>query len=203
MFAYERLVDGQELDWRGFWEGRISAKRSLLLRHGLHDQRLNYSIDVEMAWRLAPRGLRVVYDSSAHSVMARPLDFDGFCARTQAKGRAHAIIAALHRGSEVADRLHLDDALTEWEAGRFTEAAQRRLVHELEHDSRTDSSLLPTLHDSYRAVFRLLNAKGIAEATGGVYAMPSPPTTVHPFENTDPDLVHDGTPAGAPTDPIL
>ncbi|MDH3708194.1 MAG: glycosyltransferase, partial [Acidimicrobiia bacterium] len=68
MFAYERLVDGQELDWRGFWEGRISAKRSLLLRHGLHDQRLNYSIDVEMAWRLAPQGLRVVYDASARSV---------------------------------------------------------------------------------------------------------------------------------------
>ena len=27
MFAYERLGDGQELDWRGFWEGRISCKR--------------------------------------------------------------------------------------------------------------------------------------------------------------------------------
>ena len=56
MFAYERLGDGQELDWRGFWEGRISCKRSLLLRHGLHDQRLGYSIDVEMGWRLGPSG---------------------------------------------------------------------------------------------------------------------------------------------------
>ena len=56
MFAYERLGDGQELDWRGFWEGRISCKRSLLVRHGLHDQRLGYSIDVEMGWRLAPPG---------------------------------------------------------------------------------------------------------------------------------------------------
>ena len=65
MFAYARLGDGQELDWRGFWEGRISCKRSFLLRHALHDQRLNYSIDVEMAWRLAPHGLRVVYDASA------------------------------------------------------------------------------------------------------------------------------------------
>jgi hypothetical protein len=68
----------------------------LLLRHGLHDQRLDYSIDVEMAWRLAPHGLRVVYDASARSVMARPLDLDGFCRRTVAKGRAQAVIADLH-----------------------------------------------------------------------------------------------------------
>ena len=83
MFSYGRLSDGQQLDWRGFWEGRISCKRALLIRHGLHDQRLAYSIDVEMGWRLSPAGLRVVYDSSAraaswraaststHSVIAR------------------------------------------------------------------------------------------------------------------------------------
>ena len=62
LFAYERLRDGQVLDWHGFWEGRVSCKRSLLLRRGLHDQRLDYSIDVELAWRLrvdrAARGLR-------------------------------------------------------------------------------------------------------------------------------------------------
>ena len=203
MFAYERLVDGQELDWRGFWEGRISAKRSLLLAHGLHDQRLDYSIDVEMAWRLAPRGLRVVYDASAVSVMARPLDFEGFCARTQAKGRANAIIAALHRGTELAERLNLDDALQLWETQRFNEPALRRRVARLEAASVDDPAVLPELHDSYREVFGLLNAKGVAQATGGVYAMPTPPTTVPPFENTDPELVHDGSPADAPADPLL
>src|SRR5205814_1106722 len=52
LFAYGNLTDGAHLDWRGFWEGRISCKRSLLMRAGLHDQRMNYSIDVEMAWRL-------------------------------------------------------------------------------------------------------------------------------------------------------
>ena len=52
LFAYERLRDGQVLDWHGFWEGRVSCKRSLLLQHGLHDQRLVYSIDSELAWRL-------------------------------------------------------------------------------------------------------------------------------------------------------
>jgi len=95
MFAYERLGDGQELDWRGFWEGRISCKREFLIRHGLHDQRLAYSIDIEMGWRLAPAGLRVVYDAGARSLMARSIDFEAFCRRTEAKGRAHALIATL------------------------------------------------------------------------------------------------------------
>ena len=49
---------GQRIDWRGFWEGRVSSKRSLHLRHGLHDQRLEYSIDVELAWRLRSRDWR-------------------------------------------------------------------------------------------------------------------------------------------------
>ncbi|MDH3707708.1 MAG: glycosyltransferase, partial [Acidimicrobiia bacterium] len=87
--------------------------------------------------------------------------------------------------------------------GRFGEAALRRRVHDLEQRSRTAPAVLADLHDSYREAFRLLNAKGIAEATGGAYAMPTPPTTVHPFENTDPDLVHDGTPPDAPSDPAL
>ena len=55
MFAYERLGDGQELDWRGFWEGRISCKRAARCATALHDQRLGYSIDVEMGWRLRAR----------------------------------------------------------------------------------------------------------------------------------------------------
>ena len=58
LFSYGNLEEGQELDWRGFWEGRISSKRALHLRHGLHDQRLEYSIDVEMGLRLAPTRAR-------------------------------------------------------------------------------------------------------------------------------------------------
>ena len=61
LFAYGNLTDGQQLDWRGFWEGRLSCKRSLLVTNGLHDQRLAYSIDVEIGWRLARHGLKVLY----------------------------------------------------------------------------------------------------------------------------------------------
>jgi glycosyltransferase involved in cell wall biosynthesis len=203
MFAYERLGDGQELDWRGFWEGRISCKRSLLMRHGLHDQRLGYSIDVEMGWRLAPVGLRVIYDASARSLMARPLDFDAFCERTEAKGKAHAIIAALHPGTEMATRLQLDDAAKLWDEKRLTEPGLRRRVATLEAKSRTDAAALPELHVAYRETFRLLHAKGVAGATEGTIAATGAPTTVQPFANTDPDMVSDGTPRGFGVEPLL
>jgi glycosyltransferase involved in cell wall biosynthesis len=203
MFSYGSLHDGQALDWRGFWEGRISCKRSLLMRHGLHDQRLAYSIDIEMGWRLMPHGLRVVYDSSAVSVMARPLDFEGFCERTQAKGKARAVIASLHPGTDIGAQLELDEARKTYEAGRFAEPELRAKVVRLEAESATDKSVLPDLHETYRSMFRIMNAKGVAETTGGVHTMARQPTTVQPFENTDPELLYDGSPPEAATDPVV
>lgn len=204
MFAYERLSDGQELDWRGFWEGRISCKRSLLLRHGLHDQRINYSIDIELAWRLSPLGLRVVYDASARSVMARPLDLEAFCARTVAKGRAHAVIGALHPGTALAGRLGLQDALAHWAGARSGVEALRRRIGALEARSETDDRSLPDLHGAYRELFRALHARGVAEAAGAeLPASSERPTTVQPFPGTDPDLVYDGSPPEAAVEPVL
>ena len=219
MFAYERLGDGQELDWRGFWEGRISCKRALLMRHGLHDQRLNYSIDVEMGWRVAPQGLRVIYDASAVSVMARPLDLDAFCDRTQAKGKAHAIIAALHPGTDIANAFQLDAAVDYWQQHRASESELRQRAATLEARSESDESVLADLHAAYRQLFRLLRAKGVAEATGEIGALdppspgpevtlsPTPPAqlerTVPRFDPPDPDFVGDFSPAAAAGEPEL
>ena len=203
MFAYERLGDGQELDWRGFWEGRISCKRNFLLRHGLHDQRLVYSIDIEMGWRLAPAGLRVVYDASARSLMARPIDFDAFCSRTEAKGRAHALIASLHPDSEIAQQLRVDDAAKIWREQGATEIALRHRATELEARATADSSALPELHDAYRRVFRLLHSKGAATTGEETPNVTELPTTVQPFPNTDPDLAYDATPPDRRGEPLL
>ena len=53
-----------------------------------------------MAWRLAPAGLRVVYWSSARSLMARPLDFDALLRPHRGEGpgaRRHRRAAPRHR----------------------------------------------------------------------------------------------------------
>lgn len=204
MFAYERLEHGQQLDWRGFWEGRISCSRRLLLAHGLHDQRLDYSIDVELAWRLAPHGLRVVYDATARSVMARPLEVDDFTRRSQAKGTAHAVIATLHPGTRIARSVLPAGVEPYRQDEQAPLAALRRRVLAIERaPGPPDDAALAELHQGYEQLFRRFHARGVAEATEGSFAMTSKPTTVQPFEGTDPDLVHDGTPADAPTVPAL
>jgi glycosyltransferase involved in cell wall biosynthesis len=203
MFAYERLVDGQQLDWRGFWEGRISVKRGFLMRHALHDQRLNYSIDVEMGWRLSPHGLKIIYDSSATSIMARPLDFAGFCARTHAKGMANATIGDLHSGTPVAAQLRLDAAHKLWEeSGEERLTALRRRATALEARAQHDRTALTELHDTYREAFALLNAKGVAGVPDEGTHMKSLPPTVTPFED-DPELLYDGSPDDAPAEPLI
>jgi len=210
LFAYERLRDGQVLDWHGFWEGRVSCKRSLLLRHGLHDQRLGYSIDVELAWRLRRTGLRVVYDAAAASLMARPIDVDAFGERSRAKGRAHATVAALHPGTEIASRLVPAGTADLWRDKRHAVAPLRRRIAALEASAAEVDAVPSELHVAYRELFRILHAKGVATATdpegdadttsAGSGALPPTPT---PGGGPAPELVHDGSPEDARRPPQL
>jgi glycosyltransferase involved in cell wall biosynthesis len=197
LFAYERLRDGQVLDWHGFWEGRVSCKRSLLLRHGLHDQRLNYSIDVELAWRLRSTGLRVIYDASALSLMARPIDVDTFGERSEAKGRAHAAVAALHPGTEIASRLVPAGTDDVWEEGRHALGPLRQRIKTLEATASSgDDGVLSKLYAAYRELFRTLHAKGVvvgADPTLDAAAQPMPPTP-RLVGGSDPEPVVDRSP---------
>ena len=202
LFAYERLRDGQVLDWHGFWEGRVSCKRSLLLRRGLHDQRLGYSIDVELAWRLRVTGLRVMYDAQAVSLMARPIDVDAFGERSVAKGRAHATVAALHPGTEIASRLAPAGVVELWRVKQRTVEPLRRRIAALEVSAAGDSGVLPELHAAYRELFRILHAKGVATACDPIPDAPTAPaatsaglaTTPTLAGGPEPEFVHDGSP---------
>lgn len=174
MFSYGNLSPGERYGWRCFWEGRISVKRSLLLRHGLHDQRLDYSIDVELGWRLARHGLEVVYAPDARSFMARPIDFSTFCERSEAKGRAGARIAALHESDELvkyAGVSEAEDRWREWEP-RLPELEAR--AHDLEAAAEAGGTeSLEELHTCYRDVFAAYTAKGLATAAGAQRPTPA------------------------------
>jgi glycosyltransferase involved in cell wall biosynthesis len=207
LFAYERLGDGQILGWHGFWEGRVSCKRMLLLRNGLHDQRLGYSIDVELAWRLRATGLRVIYDATALSHMARSIDVDTFGERAEAKGRAHATVAALHPDTEIASRLVPEGAAQLWERRRQTVGSLRRQIDALEASASSgDDGVLPELHAAYRELFGILHAKGVATATTAdpaAEAPGSPAPTAGLASGPDPVLVSDGSPETAGQPPQL
>lgn len=175
LFSYSNLEPGQLLDWRGFWEGRVSSKRALHLRHGLHDQRLEYSIDVEMAWRLAQRhGLEVAYEPAARSFMSRGVDLADFCDRIESKGRAQAAIAKLHDDPRLLEYLQVEGAEERWQQARGGLGDQLARVEELEASlaNGTDSEgdredLLEQLHGCYRAILSAHAAKGLAEGING------------------------------------
>lgn len=198
LFAYGNLADGQVLDWRGFWEGRLSCKRSLLMRHGLHDQRLVYSIDVEMAWRLAPFGLQVRYRAAAVSHMARSIDLPQFCARIEAKGRAQARIAALHDDPVIRSYTKIDNAMQLWERAAPTLQLSIDRTVELQRlgqPSADDGEL----YRLYREVFAAFYAKGVVESVRGTASAVS----ISFGSTTDPEPSHDldGTTAVVPFEP--
>ena len=186
LFAYGNFEPGEVIDWQGFWEGRVSSKRSLHLRHGLHDQRLEYSIDVELAWRLRRVGLEVVYCPSARSVMSRPIDFDEFRRRYEAKGRAQAAIASLHEHPDVRAYTKVDGAGERWIAARDEVPRLEERIAELEQalnghgngsgPGESREQALAELHRCYREVFFAHNAKGVVEM------MADAEHSVHPAE---------------------
>jgi hypothetical protein len=207
MFAYSRLEDGQLLDWRGFWEGRISCKRDLLLRGGLHDQRLDYSIDVELAWRLAHRPggrLRVHYERDARSEMVRPLTAAEFASRTRGKGRAAAAIATLHPHAEIADRM-LGRAGRQQAIGQSADEHSQSLLARIDAAEATGDQA--RLHDLYRQLVARSFAQGVGDlGRGGTPPRVPTPVTVPPLVRTEPAepaFVVDGSPAGAADEPAL
>jgi hypothetical protein len=90
------MHDGQLLDFTHFWEGRISCKRHFLARRDIHNQGFDYLIDIELGYRLAKRGLKVLYNKQAISYMNRRIGFVEFCNRSEAKGRALRQLWELH-----------------------------------------------------------------------------------------------------------
>ena len=161
LFSYPKIAAGELLDFRYFWEGRVSCKRSFLLTNGLHDQRLEYTIDIELAHRLDAAGLKVVYVPEALSHMVRPVTVADFAERCRAKGRAARQFSQLHPSPEVRAYCRIDEA----------EEGYPRLAGSLEADLETvealEASAGPVRADldrAYERVFRAHTYKGIMEA---------------------------------------
>jgi glycosyltransferase involved in cell wall biosynthesis len=62
-FAYDRIVDPDDVPGGHFYTCNLSISRAFLLRHGLFDEdfRYAYGEDTELAYRLERHGLRIVY----------------------------------------------------------------------------------------------------------------------------------------------
>jgi hypothetical protein len=101
--------------------------------------------------------------------MARPLTFEEFCRRREAKGRAQAAISRSHDASDLRRYLQVDGASERWEQAQPQLDALRERISALERelgedaDGSTGDPRLEELHRCYRVAFEAYTAKGIAE----------------------------------------
>lgn len=161
LFSYPSLEAGVPLDWRHFWEGRLLVTRDLLVNEALHDQRLEYSIDVELARRLdRAQPVTVRYAPDARGVMARSVDLDSLAVRARAKGRAQRLISELHPEDAVL-RGYCEPAPVEVPLGTAVlaaRAAEVRLAACTGTDGGTDARA--DLDGCYSDVLRAATAEG-------------------------------------------
>jgi GT2 family glycosyltransferase len=174
LFGYGQFRPGQVLDYTAFRSERISCKRYLLIEHGLFDPDLPPGCeDIELGWRLRPRGLRVIYEPTARSVMFRAMTFDEFCDRSMQQGHSQWHFHAKHAERKVRSYCEIDACLSAWEreGARFEEIIGRARNLDATASSYAsrevplDGSFAASLDAAYREVFFLCRAKGIAQAS--------------------------------------
>ena len=173
LFAYGQFRPGQVLDYTAFRGEHISCKRFLLLEHGLFDPNFTSGCeDIELGWRLRSRGLRVIYEPSARSVMLRAMTFDEFCDRSMQQGRSQWHFHAKHAARQVRSYCEIDACLSAWEreGPRFEDIiARARDLDETDsnasRDVPLDHSFQAILDTAYREAFFLCRARGLTEAS--------------------------------------
>ncbi|MCB1870666.1 MAG: glycosyltransferase [Gammaproteobacteria bacterium] len=87
-FQFDRFEHGQEVDGVYFHACNISVKRDFLINNGLFLERKGAAHeDIELGYRLACKGLRLIYNKNASAVHHHAETLDGICARAFERGR--------------------------------------------------------------------------------------------------------------------
>jgi glycosyltransferase involved in cell wall biosynthesis len=173
LFSYDRMRPGQIFGYAEFWGGRSSCKRELLLKYGVFNPAFRFGYeDIECGWRLAPHGLRVLYEAAASSTMIRAISFDDFCSRSYRQGRSQFHFASLHPDPKIREYCEIEISLAAWRKHwrdyaailRRTRALDRLANIRLEAGFSIPISFQKRLDAAYRLAFFLSRAKGVADA---------------------------------------
>ncbi|ACB94170.1 glycosyltransferase family 2 protein [Beijerinckia indica] len=172
LFSYHWMQPRQVLGYKEFWGGRSSCKRGLLVRHGVFHPDFKFGCeDIELGWRLAKHGLRVIYEPRAYSTMIRAINFDQFCQRSYRQGRSQHAFSMLHDDNTIRAYCEIDAALAAWHTHWVDYAGLLRWTRKLEKLTLARARASFPLHDllqktldlAYRDAFFLSRAKGIAD----------------------------------------
>jgi len=173
---YGAAHHGELLSFTHFWAGCVSCKRSFLTKHGVYDQRLQHTEDIELGYRLSKVGLRVLVNRAAISYLVHNVTFDRFCTRCEEKGEAAVQVMNLHPGDPLVeqacrdtipggrDLASFDEAGTRWDAMRPELDRKVERVRELEH-MVTATGLVERgeLFELYKWVFQAFAMKGVVK----------------------------------------
>lgn len=173
LFDYSFIEDGAVLDHTFFWGGRASCKRMFLAAEGIFDPAFRFGCeDIELGYRLARRGFKVVYNAQALSFMNRGVTFEEFCRRCERQGRSqHRFANVLHNeDADVRRYCDVDGAADRWAEAAASVDGWKARVAELE--ALTDQAppgqpgerWRDELYSLYGRTFRALRLKGIVEA---------------------------------------
>jgi glycosyltransferase involved in cell wall biosynthesis len=172
LFSYPEIHAGDVLDFRHFWGGRSSCKRSLLLDHGVFNPIFKFGCeDVELAYRLSKHGFKVLYEPAAVSTMVRGLSFDDFCRRTERQGRANYVFSRLHPEDAVQRFTEVAGAAEAWRRIGPVYELLKRSGRELDRIARmrlesgfgVDPADATLLYGGYWAAFQASRVKGTVE----------------------------------------
>lgn len=116
-FGYGLIEDRESVPFNFFYTSNISLSRTLLTEAGLFDTSFPHAAweDIELAYRLSRKGLRIVYRPDAVARHHHEITFASFRRRQETAGAAAAIFYAKH--PELGDFLGVPQAVSYREPG--------------------------------------------------------------------------------------
>ena len=110
-FGYGLIEDPEEVPFNFFYTSNISLSREMLCDAGLFDTTFPHAAweDIEIAYRMGKRGLRIVYRPEAVTRHHHHISFDSFRRRQERSGESAAIFYGKH--PELGDFLGVPQAL--------------------------------------------------------------------------------------------
>jgi GT2 family glycosyltransferase len=110
-FGYALIDDPESVPFNFFYTSNISLPRELLLAEGLFDTTFPHAAweDIELAYRLMRRGMKIVYRPAAVARHHHDITFSSFRRRQEKAGESAAIFYAKH--PELGDFLAVPQAI--------------------------------------------------------------------------------------------
>ena len=97
-FRYNEIADQSEVPWEFFYTSNVSLKRGFLLTNGLFDEDFPYAAheDLELAYRLQQRGLRIMHNRKALAYHHHLITLEEARRRMVKVGQSAAILCRKH-----------------------------------------------------------------------------------------------------------